>query len=139
MPYKRYTEERQPFPLLNLRGRPGQRCRFLIGSAPAECPTLPERSLGLGDLPTSGYGSWNWQRKALESARVGRSPFGDGFDGIIPSGPGAEDVQMASGEGRKKSSVSRDASLGHCHALFHPRFCLGHSAALSCRRRRGSR
>ena len=28
-------------------------------------------------MPTSGYGSWNWQGKALESARLGRSPFGD--------------------------------------------------------------
>ena len=29
------------------------------------------------------------------------------LDGTMLSGPGAEDVQMASGEGRKKSSVSR--------------------------------
>ena len=41
---------------------------------------------------------------------------------------------------RQKEIVSLSrASIGHCHAFFHPRFCLGHSAALSCRRRRGSR
>jgi hypothetical protein len=60
---------------------------------------------------TSGYGSWNWQGKALEPARLGRSPFGDeGF--TAPMAPYRRDrkseyVQMASGEGRKKSSVSR--------------------------------
>lgn len=62
-------------------------------------------------MPKSYYGSWNWQGKALESARLGRSSFGDeGFTALMVSyrrDRGAEDVQMASGEGRKKSSVSR--------------------------------
>ena len=35
-------------------------------------------------MPTSSNGSWNWQGKALELARLGRSPFGDeGFTALM--------------------------------------------------------
>ena len=62
-----------------------------------------------------------------------------GFDGTMPSGLGGRRCPNGKRK-RLKEIVNRSrASIGHCHASFHRRFCLGHSAAPSCRRRRGSR
>ena len=56
----------------------------------------------------------------------------------MPSGPGGRRCPNGKRK-RLKEIVNRSrASIGHCQASFHRRFCLGPSAALSCRRPHGS-